>query len=172
MGNEPFFPPPRKKDGAYREPAPRPPADPTPDVKRVVVVSRPEAPPPSYAQPKDAVPARELLVPTADERTYWERHTTFARFPRPIGGAMVLLGGWIVWEAFHTLLHGGYYGVKGTLFGPVAVLTGFWALLFGYPIERNGRPPSWWTFGQIACVIVGLCLGAALLAVLAGSAAY
>lgn len=166
MGTEPFFPPPRKKDGAYREPEPRPLVlDPAPEVKRVVV-SRPEAPL-SDPRPK-VVPARELVATLADERTYWERHATFARFPRPIGGVMVLLGGWIVWEAFHTLLHGGYYGVKGTLFGPVAMLTGIWALLFGYPLERNGRPPSWWTFGQIACVIVGLCVGAALLAVLAG----
>ena len=135
-----------------------------------MVVSRPEEPS-SHAAPR-VVAARDMLVPTVDERTYWERHTTFARFPRPIGGVMALLGGWICWDALHTLFHGGYYGVKGTLFGPVALLAGIWALLFGYPLERDGHPPGWWKLGQIASVVAGLCLGAALLALLASSAAY
>jgi hypothetical protein len=144
--------------------------DPVAQPKRVVV-SRPEAPT-SYAQPKDVVPARELLVPMGEERTYWERHTTFARFPRPIGGVLVLFGGWIVWESVHTLFHGGSYYVRSTLFGPVAVLAGAWALLFGYPLERNGRPPPWWILGQVTCIVVGLCLGAGMLALLASAGAY
>ena len=119
-----------------------------------MVVSRPEEPS-SHAAPR-VVAAREMLVPTVDERTYWERHTTFARFPRPIGGVMALLGGWICWDALHTLFHGGYYGVKGTLFGPVALLAGIWALLFGYPLERDGHPPGWWKLGQIASNSVSL----------------
>ena len=172
MGEPPYFPPPRGKPdgGAYREAALRPAADPVPQPKRVVV-SRPDEPS-SYAQPRDVVPARELLTPIADERTYWQRHTTFARFPRPIGAVMIVLGGWIAWESVNTYVHGGYYGVRGTLFGPVALLSGVWALLFGYPLERSGRPPSWWIMGQVACLVVGLCVGAGMLGLLASAAAY
>ena len=171
MAESPYFPPPRAKPdgGAYREAALRPAADPETQPKRVVV-SRPAEP--SYAQPKEVMTARDLVTPMADERTYWERHRIFARFPRPIGGVMVLLGGWIAWESVQTLLHGGTYYVRGTLFGPVALLVGIWALLFGYPLERNGRPPTWWIVGQVACLVVGLCIGAGMLALLASAAAY
>ena len=42
----------------------------------------------------------------------------------------------------------------------------------GYPLGRSGRPPAWWTLGQVASIFVGLCLGAGLLAVLATASSY
>lgn len=163
MAESPYFPPPRGKPegGAYRAPA-RPLADPIAQLKPLVV-SRP-AEPSSRGPLKSAAGAHDMVSAMVDERTYWERHTTFARFPRPIGGVLALFGGWIVWES---LFHDGYYGVSGTLFGPVALLTGVWALLFGYPLGRGGRPPGWWTLGQVASIVVGLGLGAGLRAVFA-----
>ena len=132
---------------------------------RRVEVSRPEPPvidapgPP----PQAVAPLAQVL---REERTYWQRHQTFARYPRAVGLGLVGLGGFLLYSTVDTLLHGGYYGVRSTITAPVVVLAGAWSVAFGYPLERSGRPPAWWTAGLVACVISGFLIGLALLAAL------
>ncbi len=162
MGDEPRFPPPRASGPVYRHPAVLPIQRSSRPVRRAEV-SRPEPPVPDNSQAR-ARPQQTFDAVLREERAFWRRHQIFARYPRAIGLLGLGLGGWLLYSLVDTLLHGGYYGVRSTVLAPVLALTGAWSVAFGYPLERNGRPPVWWTAGITACAVTGLLIGLALLA--------
>lgn len=150
--NAPHFPPPRAKPTAYREPAL---VEPVPTPAKIVA-HRPEPP-----ESPDAAPRRaELLGVGARERTFWARHTFFARHPRAIGAALTLFGGAL---SYAVIVDG--WGGRAMFLGPLGFFGGLFALLFGYPLDDRGDVPSWYKAGLVAAVALGL-VSTAILAVL------
>jgi hypothetical protein len=170
VDERPFFPPPRPRGEPYREPAPVPAvtevAAPAQPRKAIVFVTRPEP------QPDETPPRRVPAAPNlfAKERSYWDRYGTFTRFPRVFGALLVALGGSVTWSSVDTLLHGGFYGRRSAVLGPVALATGLWPLIFGMPRD-GGHPPPWWTLGYVTCAVLGFAIGLGLLYLLESSRA-
>ncbi len=163
----PHFPPPRPKGGAYRAPAETPlaPAE-APAAPSPVVVHRPDAPPDSAAS-RRASAARTLVEGSSRERTFWARHRFFARHPRLVGGFSAAAGGFLTASNVGTLLNGGYYSPRGTVLGALALVVGLYALVFGYPLDDDGRVPRWYAFGLAGAVGAGALLGGLLVLALA-----
>ncbi|CAN5408443.1 hypothetical protein BH09MYX1_BH09MYX1_53170 [soil metagenome] len=102
------------------------------------------------------------------ERTYWERHRTFARYPRAFGAFILAVGAAIVGSDLSTLHSGGFWTERGAILGPLCFLPGLWFVVFGYPIDEEGRVPKWYAVGLIGCLAAGGLVGAVLLLALLG----
>jgi hypothetical protein len=154
VADEPFFPPPKKKGDAYREPARIivPAAEPSP--KRIVV---------SRAIEDDAPETREekvgsLLEDARDERGFWERHSFWANHPRITGAILFVVGGVLSIPVIEAARAHAGYRMRGSALGVLMASTGLWSLIAGYPVERDGRFPRWWVLGLVVANALGVLL--------------
>jgi hypothetical protein len=152
VSDEPFFPPPAQRE-PYRAPSPIAIDKPT---SKPTIVTRPEPQSDSEA-PRKLGPSPYTNL-ASEERSYWDRYAFFTRFPRVVGALMIALGAASTYSNVHTLLYGGLYSRRGAFAGPLLLASGIWPLVFGFPREGK-QPPPWWTFGYVACVLVGTAIG-------------
>lgn len=153
MADEPFFPPPQPKGGAYREPE-KPIASIDPPRKRIVVSRATEVDAPLTREEK----VGSLLDDARDERGFWERHSFWANYPRITGAFLFVAGGVLSIPMVEAARSHVGYRARGSTIGIFMAATGLWSLVAGYPVERDGRFPRWWVVGLAVTNVVGLLL--------------
>lgn len=177
MGDTPFFPPPKPRSPTYREPAARDAVVATNEPsERRVVVTRPETSPASEPEPKaepargiDREAVRELVGAMNQEEGYWARQSFVVRHPRIVGGVLAALGAVGLGHSIEVLRHGGFYGVKSTIFSPVFLGVGLYLIVFGAAVDGAGRPKLGWYVGMLAAGLAGALIGGVVLSMLATS---
>lgn len=172
MSHKPYFPKPTGQGAAYRELDTSARASSVPDTstERPVpkMVTRARPPEELYSDPGSA--HRKSTPATRHgetEHTFWTRHSFARRHPRLLGALITLPGGLLSAQSVSVALHGGVYSSRASLLGPVALAAGLWLLAAGYPLSPDGHPPSWWVFGYVATIAVGVVLGIVLFALCA-----
>lgn len=91
------------------------------------------------------------------------RSSLVATFPRIFGGLWFALGVWMLSISWDTLRRGGLFDFRIALFAPVMIIVGGYALVAGRPLERDGRPPAWWTLGLLGAIALAFITGLGLL---------
>lgn len=154
MGDAPFFPPPKPKGGAYREPERPIRTDAEPPRKRVVVTRPSEVDAPLTREEK----VGSLLEDARDERGFWERHSFWANHPRITGAFLLVAGGVLSVPVIEAARAHVSYRVRGSSIGVLMAATGLWSLVAGYPVEHDGRFPRWWVVGLGVTNLLGVLL--------------
>lgn len=157
MADEPSFPKPRQKQSAYREPAAQPFVASAP-ARAPRVVTRAE--PPSEVRERTRIgEAHTILAGAGEERAYWAKERFTARYPRVTGAVLLALSAFLLFPAVAARLSGvSFHGGRGTALGALAFTSSIWLLVAKLPLDRNGRPPAWWSTGMTVAIALGVVI--------------